>query len=96
MEEISIKNGAKKKIIRCPRNYWKLSTHSLAMITKQQVRINYIEEISIKIHAKKKKKLSYIKTILVSFETILWTSYKNNKLKLIIWKKLASKLMQKR
>ena len=45
---------------------------------------------------KKKKKLSYIKTIIVIFETILWTSYKNNKLKLIIWKKLASKLMQKR
>ena len=29
------------------------------MITKQQVRINYIEEISIKIHAKKKKIIIY-------------------------------------
>ena len=32
-----------------------LSANSLVMITKQQIRINYIEEISIKSEAKKVK-----------------------------------------
>ena len=40
----------KKKMIRFQKNYWKLSANSLGMITKQQIRINYIEESSIKTH----------------------------------------------
>ena len=38
-------------IIRYQKNYCKLLAYFLAMITKQQVSINYIEDISIKIHA---------------------------------------------
>ena len=39
--------------MRYQKNYWKLLAPFLAMITKQQVSINYREEISIKNHAKK-------------------------------------------
>ena len=39
----------------CLKNYLKLLDNSLVMITKQQRRINYIEEIIIKSDAKKMK-----------------------------------------
>ena len=44
----------KDKILsKIQKNYSKLSSNSLGMITKQQVRINCSEEISMKIHVKK-------------------------------------------
>ena len=54
-------------IIRYQKNYCKLSANSLAMITKQQIRINYIEEISVKSDAKKKKYYHISKKLLQAF-----------------------------
>ena len=42
----------REDIIRHQKNYCKLSTNSLAMIAKQQIRINYIKEIPLKSEAK--------------------------------------------
>ena len=42
-------------IIICLKNYCKLSDNSLVMIAKQQIRINYIEEIILKSDAKNMK-----------------------------------------
>ena len=58
--------------IRYLKNYCKLSANCLAMTPKQELRINYIEEISIKSDAKKDKILSDFKKIVVSFRRILW------------------------
>ena len=47
--------GRKKDILLSvfKKNFSKLSANFLVMTTKQQIRINYIEEISIKSGAKK-------------------------------------------
>ena len=44
-----------KNIIKYQKNYSKRSANSLIIITKQQITISYIEEISIKSDAKKIK-----------------------------------------
>ena len=41
--------------MRYKKNYWQDSANSVAIITKQKIRINYIEKISVKIDAKKTK-----------------------------------------
>ena len=41
-------------IIRYQKDYWQLLVSCLAMITKEQIRINDIEEMIIKIGEKKK------------------------------------------
>ena len=52
----------RQSIVTYQKNYWKLSSNSLSMITKQQIRINYIEKIRIKSDAKKIKNIRYQKT----------------------------------
>ena len=47
--------------MRYQKNYGKLSANSPTMITKQQIRINYQEEISIKSDAKKIKYYQFSK-----------------------------------
>ena len=42
-------------IIRYQKDYWQLLVSCLAMITKEQIRINDIEEMIIKIGEKKMK-----------------------------------------
>ena len=51
-------------IIRYSKNYWELSANSLPMSTKQQIRINYIEAICMKIDAKKMKHYQISKKLL--------------------------------
>ena len=65
----------REDIIRHQKNYCKLSTNSLAMIAKQQIRINYIKEIPLKSEAKIYIYiyiyiLSYTKKIIESFGPI--------------------------
>ena len=45
----------KQKIITHQKNCRNLSANSLAMITKQQIRINYIKDITFKSDAKEHK-----------------------------------------
>ena len=45
----------KKYILRYQKKYGKLSANSLAIIIKQEIRISYIEKISVKSDAKKIK-----------------------------------------
>ena len=72
-----------------------LSANSLVMITKQQIRINYIEEISIKSEEKRSNIIRYQKNHFKLLAVSL-AIFKKNKLELIIWKKLASKMVQKK
>ena len=61
-----------KNIIIYQKYYCKLSANSLGMITKKQIRVIYIEEISIKSDAKNEKILSHIKKTIARFRSILW------------------------
>ena len=57
----------RKNIIRYQKPYCKLSAISLGMITKKQIRVIYIEEISIKSDAKKIKYYHILKRLLLGF-----------------------------
>ena len=54
-------------MIKHQKNCWTLSANSLVMITKQQIRINYIEEISIKSEGKKVKYYQMSKKLYKAF-----------------------------
>ena len=85
----------RSNIIRYQKLFCKILANSRAMITKQQITINYTEESSIKRY-KKKKKLSDMKKIIGRFRPILCLRAQKNNLELIILKKLTSKLTQKK
>ena len=51
-------------IIRYQKDYWQLLVSCLAMITKEQIRINDIEEIIIKSDEKRDEILSDMKNLL--------------------------------
>ena len=54
-EQIRISYLEVSYIIRYQKDYWQLLVSCLAMITKEQIRINDIEEMIIKIGEKKMK-----------------------------------------
>ena len=54
-------------MIRHQKNYCKLVSNSLAMITTQQIRIHYIEETTIKSDEKKIKYYQISKKLLEAF-----------------------------
>ena len=51
-------------IVRDQKNYWKLSATSLVMITKQQIRNDYINKITLKTDEKKIKYYQISKKLL--------------------------------
>ena len=66
-------------IIRYQKNYCKLSDNSLPMITKQQIPINYIKEISLKNDANYMKYYQMPKKLFYAFGQFSCHDHKTTK-----------------
>ena len=67
MKLVSKVTQKSENIIRYQKNICNLSSNTLAMITKHEIRIDYIAESSITSHEKKKKYYQISKTLLQVF-----------------------------